>query len=57
MFRLGDSDGNPSAVFFEPDAIVPDRLKRAPVGEMVRAIVPCPVNDASLVLGVPRARR
>ncbi len=55
--RLGDSGGNPSAVFFEPDAILPDRLKRAPIGEMVRAIVPCPVNDAFLIVGTRRAGR
>jgi hypothetical protein len=49
--RLGDAGGNPSSVFFEPDAIVPDRLKRAPIGEMARKIVPSPVSDAFLVVG------
>jgi hypothetical protein len=55
--RLGDSGGNPSSVFFEPSAIVPDRLKRAPIGEMVRVIVPSPVSEAFLVLGAPLASR
>ncbi len=55
--RLGDGGGNPSNVFFEPNAIVPDRLKRAPIGEMVRVIVPSPVSDAFLVLGAPLAGR
>ncbi len=55
--RLGDFGGNPSSVFFEPDAIVPDRLKRAPIGEMARAIVPSPVSEAFLVLGAPLASR
>ena len=55
--RLGDSGGTPSSVFFEPTAIVPDRLKRAPIGEMVPVIVPSPVSEAFLVLGAPLAGR
>ncbi len=55
--RLGDSRGIPSSVFFEPSAIVPDRLKRAPIGEMARVIVPSPVSEAFLVLSAPLAGR
>ncbi len=55
--RLGDAGGNPTSVFFEPNAIVPDRLKRAPIGEMVRVIVPSPVSEAFLVLSAPVAGR
>ena len=47
--------GDPSSVFFEPNAILPDRLKRAPIGEMVRVIVPSPVSEAFLILGTRRA--
>jgi IPT/TIG domain len=55
--RLGDAGGNPSAVFFEPGAIIPDRLKRAPVGQSVRTIVPSPVDGTFVLLRTPAVRR
>ena len=51
--RLGDSGQNPSSIFFEPGAILPDRLKRAPVGQPVPVIVPSPVDEPFII----RARR
>jgi hypothetical protein len=55
--RLGDGGGNPSTVFFEPDAILPDRLKRAPIGELAQVIVPSPVDDSFVILGGTYVRR
>ena len=55
--RLGDSGGTPSTVFFEPDAILPDRLKRGPIGEPARVIVPSPVEQSFVILGAPLVRR
>ena len=54
--RLGDSGQNPSAVFFEPGAILPDRLKQAPVGQPVPVIVPSPVDGPFFILRVPDVR-
>jgi hypothetical protein len=54
--RLGDSGQNPSAVFFEPDAILPDRLKKAPVGQPVPVIVPSPVDQPFVILRAPDVR-
>ena len=55
--RLGDSGRNPSAVFFEPGAILPDRLKQAPVGQPVPVIVPGPVDQPFVILRTPDVRR
>jgi hypothetical protein len=49
--KLGDAGQNPSAVFFEPGAIVPDRLKVAPVGLAVPVIVPSSVDDPFVIIG------
>jgi hypothetical protein len=54
--RLGDSGQNPSAVFFEPGAIVPERLKQAPVGQPVPVIVPSPVDQPFVILRAPDVR-
>ena len=55
--RLGDSGGNPSAVFFEPGAILPDRFKRAPIGQPVPVIVPSPVDQTFVIVRAPDVRR
>jgi hypothetical protein len=54
--RLGDGGQNPSAVFFEPGAILPDRLKQAPVGQPVPVIVPCSVDAPFFILRPPDVR-
>jgi hypothetical protein len=51
--KLGDAGQNPTAVFFEPGAIVPDRLKVAPVGQPVPVIVPSSVEDPFVIV-IPR---
>ncbi len=54
--RLGDGGQNPSAVYFEPGAILPDRLKQAPVGQPVPVIVPSPVDAPFFILRPPDVR-
>jgi IPT/TIG domain len=54
--RLGDNGQNPNAVFFEPGAIVPDRLKQAPVGKPVPVIVPSPVDQPFVIMRAPDVR-
>jgi hypothetical protein len=54
--RLGDSGQNPSAIFFEPGAILPERLRKAPVGQPVRVIVPSPIDQPFVVLRAPDVR-
>jgi hypothetical protein len=54
--RLGDSAQNPGAVFFEPGAVLPDRLKQAPVGQAVPVIVPCSVDAPFFILRPPDVR-
>jgi hypothetical protein len=54
--RLGDSGQNPRAVFFEPGAIVPERLRKDPVGQPVPVIVPSPVDEPFVILRRPDVR-
>src|SRR5262249_25336047 len=54
--RLGDSGQNPKAVYFEPGAIVPDRLKQAPIGQSVPVIVPSPIDTPFYILRAPDVR-
>jgi hypothetical protein len=54
--RLGDGGQNPSTVYFEPGAILPDRLKQAPVGQPVPVIVPSPVDAPFFILRPPDNR-
>jgi hypothetical protein len=54
--RLGDSGQNPKAVYYEPGAILPDRLKQAPIGQSVPVIVPCPVDTPFYILRAPDVR-
>jgi hypothetical protein len=37
---LAHEGGHPQAVYFEPGAMVPERLKQDPIGHEARAIVP-----------------
>ena len=54
--RLGDAGQIPSASYFEPGAILPDRLKEAPVGQPVPVIVPSPVDAPLFILRLPDVR-
>src|SRR4029077_14655518 len=54
--RLGDSGQNPSAVYFEPGAILPDRLKQPPIGQPVPVIVPSLVDQPFVILRAPDVR-
>jgi hypothetical protein len=49
--------GHPPHVYFEPGAIIPDWLKRAPVGHEARAIVPSFFDEPLVILAGPRFRR
>jgi hypothetical protein len=57
---LGDERagaGRPRAVYFEPGAILPERLKQAPACHEVRAIVPSLFNSTFTILPGPLFRR
>ena len=42
---------------FEPGAILPDRFKRAPIGQPVPVIVPSPVDQTFVIVRAPDVRR
>ncbi len=55
--RMDFMGGPPPHVYFEPGAIIPDWLKRAPAGHEVRAIVPSFFDQPFVILAGPRLRR
>jgi len=54
--EMADPGANPSALFYEPEAIVPQRLKEGAGKNIrqVRAIVPSPINGELEVVTTPR---
>jgi hypothetical protein len=54
---LGDDGGRARAVYYEPGAIVPERIKKGPAGHEVRAVVPSFLAASFVVLPGPLFRR